>query len=169
MFHFFEESQKKKLNKVNEPGSMINDENEKLLQEVMSVLRTSTDDCDVFGQFVAVELRQIRSEERKKRLKRIIQRAIMDIGEEEDSCENLSLGSNYNVSECASSVGHSTHNQNQDYLLTTLSNSPSTLVSHSSDLTEYLKTFNVENYSPSDNPVSIHQTTPGKPLEQFGK
>lgn len=163
-------NKKRKINKNgNELESILN-EDEELLKEAMSVLRAKTDDCDVFGQFVAVELRQIRSEERRRRLKRIIQRAIMDIGEEEDSCENLSSAGSTSCFEnnydCVSeSGGSSTTYQHKDYHLTSLSNLSSTSVSHSSDLSDYLKNFNVENYSPSDNPVSVHQTTLDKPLE----
>ncbi|CAH2086716.1 unnamed protein product [Euphydryas editha] len=44
----------------------------------------NTDECQVFGDFVASELRTLRSDESRKRLKRIIQKAILQIGEEED-------------------------------------------------------------------------------------
>ncbi|CAG4908569.1 unnamed protein product [Colias eurytheme] len=42
------------------------------------------DECQIFGDFVASELRTLRSAENRKRLKRIIQKAILQIGEEED-------------------------------------------------------------------------------------
>ncbi|XP_041977691.1 uncharacterized protein LOC121732017 [Aricia agestis] len=42
------------------------------------------DECQIFGDFVASELRTLRSDESRKRLKRIIQKAILNIGEEED-------------------------------------------------------------------------------------
>jgi len=63
---------KKKLNKGNEPKS-INEDDEELFKEAMSVLRAPSDEFDVFGNYVAVELRQLRFEERRRRLKRIIQ------------------------------------------------------------------------------------------------
>ncbi|XP_072943873.1 uncharacterized protein [Epargyreus clarus] len=44
----------------------------------------AADECQIFGDFVASELRTLRSEGSRRRLKRIIQKAILDIGEEED-------------------------------------------------------------------------------------
>ena len=73
-----------------------------------------------------MELQQIRSEKRRKRLKRIIQRAIIDMGEEEDRCEKIvSTCSSRNyfdtVSNWASSNGFSNSNQNHHDNLITLS------------------------------------------------
>ncbi|KAJ8918002.1 hypothetical protein NQ315_011455 [Exocentrus adspersus] len=45
----------------------------------------STDDFQVFGDFVACELRNLRSKENQKKLKRAIQRAILDISELDDN------------------------------------------------------------------------------------
>ncbi|XP_063360055.1 uncharacterized protein LOC134649262 [Cydia amplana] len=42
------------------------------------------DECQIFGDFVASELRTLRSDDARKKLKRIIQKAILQIGEEED-------------------------------------------------------------------------------------
>lgn len=42
------------------------------------------DDCTIFGEFVAAELRQLHSHERRRKLKRVIQKAIIAMGEEED-------------------------------------------------------------------------------------
>ncbi|XP_049866999.1 uncharacterized protein LOC126367499 isoform X2 [Pectinophora gossypiella] len=44
----------------------------------------NADECQIFGDFVASELRTLRSDESRKRLKRMIQKAILQIGEEED-------------------------------------------------------------------------------------
>ncbi|OWR50266.1 uncharacterized protein LOC116767690 [Danaus plexippus] len=44
----------------------------------------NADECQIFGDFVASELRTLRSDASRKRLKRIIQKAILQIGEEED-------------------------------------------------------------------------------------
>ncbi|XP_022819743.1 uncharacterized protein LOC111351810 [Spodoptera litura] len=44
----------------------------------------NADECQIFGDFVASELRTLRSHESRKRLKRMIQKAILQIGEEED-------------------------------------------------------------------------------------
>ncbi|XP_047510300.1 uncharacterized protein LOC125053120 [Pieris napi] len=42
------------------------------------------DECQIFGDFVASELRLLRSMDSRKKLKRIIQRAIIQMGEEDD-------------------------------------------------------------------------------------
>ncbi|XP_052750657.1 uncharacterized protein LOC113517415 isoform X2 [Galleria mellonella] len=44
----------------------------------------NADECQIFGDFVASELRTLRSDESRKKLKRMIQKAILQIGEEED-------------------------------------------------------------------------------------
>ncbi|XP_028158204.1 uncharacterized protein LOC135072229 [Ostrinia nubilalis] len=44
----------------------------------------SSDECQIFGDFVASELRTLRSDESRKKLKRMIQKAILQVGEEED-------------------------------------------------------------------------------------
>ncbi|CAG9783602.1 unnamed protein product [Diatraea saccharalis] len=48
----------------------------------------NADECQIFGDFVASELRMLRSDESRKRLKRVIQKAILQIGEEEDMKAN---------------------------------------------------------------------------------
>ncbi|GBP06541.1 hypothetical protein EVAR_69646_1 [Eumeta japonica] len=42
------------------------------------------DECQIFGDFVASELRMLRSDESRKKLKRLVQKAILEIGEEDD-------------------------------------------------------------------------------------
>ncbi|XP_075969343.1 uncharacterized protein LOC142972270 [Anticarsia gemmatalis] len=44
----------------------------------------NADECQIFGDFVASELRTLRSNESRKKLKRMIQKAILQVGEEED-------------------------------------------------------------------------------------
>ncbi|CAG5012248.1 unnamed protein product [Parnassius apollo] len=44
----------------------------------------NADECQIFGDFVASELRTLRSDESRKKLKRMIQKAILQVGEEED-------------------------------------------------------------------------------------
>ncbi|XP_025409502.1 uncharacterized protein LOC112682933 [Sipha flava] len=140
---------KKKLNKENEPKSMIIKDDEKLFKETMSVLRAPpSDEFDVFGNYVAVELRQLRSEERRRRLKRIIQRAIIDMGEEEDRREKIGStcsSGNYSdtVSDWASSSSFS--NQNPYEYLITISNSssmPQQIASDSSNLSTFYENYN---------------------------
>ncbi|XP_053625732.1 uncharacterized protein LOC128683799 isoform X1 [Plodia interpunctella] len=48
----------------------------------------NADECQIFGDFVASELRTLRSDESRKKLKRVIQKAILQIGEEEDMSIN---------------------------------------------------------------------------------
>lgn len=142
-------SKKKKLNKGNEPRSMIIEDDEELFKEAMSVLRAPpSDEFDVFGNYVAVELRQLRSEERRRRLKRIIQRAIIDMGEEEDRCEKIGStcsSGNYSdtVSDWASSSGFSNQNPHDNLLtLSNLSSIPQQLASDSSNLSTFYENYN---------------------------
>jgi len=142
-------SKKRKVNKGNKPKS-INEDDEELFKEAMSVLRAPSDEFDVFGNYVAVEIRQIRSEERRRRLKRIIQKAIIDMGEEEDRCEQIAStcsSGNYSdtVSDWASSSGFSNSNENQHGNLITISNlssTPQQLASDSSDLSTFYGNYN---------------------------
>lgn len=125
---------------------MINEE----FKEATSVLRAPSDEFDVFGNFVAVELRQIRSEERRRRLKRIIQKVIIAMGEEEDRCENIGLtcsfGNNSDtVSDWASSSGFTNSSQNQhDNLITfsNLSSMPQQTASDNSDFSTFYENYN---------------------------
>ncbi|XP_066981347.1 uncharacterized protein [Macrobrachium rosenbergii] len=54
-------------------------------QDGIAFLNVPRDDNQIFGEYVAAELRQIRSDERRRRLKRTIQKAIVVMGEEEDA------------------------------------------------------------------------------------
>ncbi|XP_004923236.1 uncharacterized protein LOC101743872 [Bombyx mori] len=55
-------------------------------EDAVPKLRPSldADECQIFGDFVASELRTLRSNESRKKLKRMIQKAILQVGEEED-------------------------------------------------------------------------------------
>ncbi|XP_026742744.1 uncharacterized protein LOC113504574 [Trichoplusia ni] len=55
-------------------------------EELVPTLRPgiNADECQIFGDFVASELRTLRSLESRKKLKRMIQRAILQIEDEED-------------------------------------------------------------------------------------
>lgn len=105
----------------------------------MSVLRAPpSDEFDVFGNYVSVESRQLCSEERRRRLKRIMQRAIIDMGEEEDRCEKIGStcsSENYSntVSDWASSIGFSNQNPHENLItLSNLSAMPQQIASDSS-------------------------------------
>lgn len=140
-------SKKKKLYKGNESKS-IDEDDEELFKEAMSVLRAPSDEFDVFGNYVAVELRQLRSEERRRRLKRIIQRAIIDMGEEEDRCEKIGStcsSENYSdtVSDWASSSGFSNQNPHDNLItLSNLSSMPQQIASDSSNLSTFYENYN---------------------------
>lgn len=47
-------------------------------------IKKAMDDNSVFGEYVAAELRQLQSDEKRRKLKIIIQKAIVDINEEEE-------------------------------------------------------------------------------------
>ncbi|CAH1971783.1 unnamed protein product [Acanthoscelides obtectus] len=61
-----------------------NEEDDAMLEKAKNILNTPTDEYTVFGEYVASELRQLRSDERKRRLKRIIQKAIVAMSEEDE-------------------------------------------------------------------------------------
>nr|CAD7569305.1 unnamed protein product [Timema californicum] len=66
------------------------DKDDKLMKDAMAILKEPLNDHVVFGDFVIVELRQLRSEERRKRLNRLTQKAIIAMGEEEEMENYLS-------------------------------------------------------------------------------
>lgn len=114
----------------------------------MSVLRAPSDEFDVFRNYVAMELRQLRSEERRRRLKRIIQRAIIDMGEEEDRCEKIGStcsSENYSdtVSDWASSSSFSNQNPHDNLItLSNLSSMPQQIASDSFNLSTFYENYN---------------------------
>ncbi|XP_026470025.1 uncharacterized protein LOC113373978 [Ctenocephalides felis] len=67
------------------PDSVKKDD--ELLNEALTCLRAPKDQLDVFGEFVTAEMRGIRSEDIRKKLKRKILRAILDANEEDDMRE----------------------------------------------------------------------------------
>ncbi|XP_068250511.1 uncharacterized protein [Palaemon carinicauda] len=75
-----ENGQEKHLNKKRK----LQHKKSSSLQDEIAILKVARDDNLVFAEYVASELRQIRSEERRRRLKRTIQKAIIAMGEEED-------------------------------------------------------------------------------------
>lgn len=62
---------------------MQNEEN-KLLEKASILLNTPSDEYTTFGEYVAAELREIRSDIKRRKLKRIIQSAIIAMSEEDD-------------------------------------------------------------------------------------
>lgn len=56
-----------------------------LLGKAYSVLSETEDDIDVFGKFVASEIRGLQNDHLRKKAKRQIQRILLDIAEEDDA------------------------------------------------------------------------------------
>lgn len=90
-------------------GSNFSNKDQQMLDEAVAVLRAPKDEFDVFGEFVAMELRQISSNEKRRRLKLKIQRAILEIGEEEGYSTPLlviNTNSNSDTASLMCSPGH---------------------------------------------------------------
>lgn len=67
------------------------------------------DEYAVFGSYVAHELRSLRSEEKMRDLKRIIERAIIDMAELDDSTEHAELNSTCGVVPVPASSSSTSH------------------------------------------------------------
>lgn len=72
------------------------------------------DEYDVFGSYVAHELRSLHSEDKRRDLKRIIQKAIIDMAELDDSTERVQLDSTCNVVSALSSSTSASHECSRD-------------------------------------------------------
>ncbi|KAG7162443.1 putative Alcohol dehydrogenase transcription factor Myb/SANT-like-containing protein 33, partial [Homarus americanus] len=59
-------------------------EEQAALKKAIDVLNKPQDDYSVFGDYVASELRQLRSDENRKILKRTIMKAVIEMGEKKD-------------------------------------------------------------------------------------
>lgn len=57
---------------------------DEILRKACAIMNKSEDEFDAFGAFVANELREMRHDFLRRKLKRTIQKAILDIGEEDD-------------------------------------------------------------------------------------
>ena len=79
------------------------------------------DEYAVFGSYVAHELRSLHSEDRRRDLKRIIQKAIIDMAELDDSTERAQLDSICGVVPAASSASAS-HECSGDWVFTQIMN-----------------------------------------------
>jgi len=67
------------------------------------------DEYAVFGSYVAHEIRSLRSEDRRRDLKRIIQKAIIDMAELDDSTERTQLDGTCGVVSALSSSTSASH------------------------------------------------------------
>ncbi|XP_072380612.1 uncharacterized protein [Diabrotica undecimpunctata] len=78
--------------KNEEKHKSYDDDNERLIfKEAMKVLTKQTDEYDKFGQYVAMELKSLRSDLLRNRLKTEIRKAIVRIVEDDDNiCNELS-------------------------------------------------------------------------------
>lgn len=61
-----------------------------VLQKAIAELNKTNDDFDTFGEFVASEVRNLHYDHNRRKLKRIIQKAILDISEMDDNEMNAS-------------------------------------------------------------------------------
>lgn len=141
-------------------GSGFTDKDQQMLNEAVAVLRAPKDEFDVYGEFVAVELRQIRSNDKIRRLKRKILRAILEIGEEEDYSTPLSVLTTYSNSGSSSSVP--TSEQLQYHLLVPTT---STAQQPTDVLSNYLQNFDTEEPLPLDTRRETPHTVLDKPQE----
>ncbi len=71
-------------NKASKRKPNNDDANDSMLKKACSIMVQEDDEYDVFGCFVASELRCLKQDFNRRRLKRIIQRAILDVAEEDE-------------------------------------------------------------------------------------
>lgn len=67
------------------------DSDDDLIKKEMQELQKPQDEYQVFGDFVASELRALQSDVNKRKLKRMIQKAIIDVGtlDENERCQSV--------------------------------------------------------------------------------
>ncbi|KAG8240216.1 hypothetical protein J437_LFUL004676 [Ladona fulva] len=77
-------------------------EEEELFKCALKALKRQQDDCDIFGEYVASELRSLKSDFNKRRLKSEIRKAVARIADEDDHCfastSSFSPSSEYSLS-----------------------------------------------------------------------
>ena len=79
------ESTSQPPNKASKRKPTNDDANDSLLKKACSIMVKDDDEFDVFGNFVASELRCLKQDVNRRRLKRIIQRAILDVAEDDEA------------------------------------------------------------------------------------
>ncbi|GLV33843.1 hypothetical protein CBL_21240, partial [Carabus blaptoides fortunei] len=67
------------------------DDNSKILKRALYIMQKDPDENDHFGEYVAMELKSLRFESNKRRLKSEIRRAISRIADEDDSNYSSSI------------------------------------------------------------------------------
>lgn len=78
----------------------------------MKILERPADDYQIFGDFVAAELRSLKSSEKQRLLKQKIQRVILDISESEDVPSVLSWNIQPSSSPSSTATYYSNFNNN---------------------------------------------------------
>ena len=79
------ESTSQPPNKASKRKPTNDDANDSMLKKACSIMMQDDDEFDVFGSFVASELRCLKQDVNGRRLKRIIQRAILDVAENDEA------------------------------------------------------------------------------------
>ncbi|KAG7163452.1 putative Alcohol dehydrogenase transcription factor Myb/SANT-like-containing protein 22 [Homarus americanus] len=92
-------------------------EEQAALKKAIDVLNKPQDDYSVFGDYVASELRQLRSDENRKILKRTIMKAIIEMGEKEDL--EYSSSTSTPIPPCSSPESYSNYDANVGHGTTT--------------------------------------------------
>lgn len=117
-----------------------------LLGKAYSVLSEKEDDIDVFGKFVASELRGLQTDHSRKKAKRQIQRILLDIAEEDDAklstTHHLIPVSSSSFSSPNSNSGYSTistyNNPNYNYILSqSVTDIPNVPITFNNDIPEH--------------------------------
>lgn len=80
------------------------------------------DEYTVFGSYVAHELRSLHSEDKRRDLKRIIQKAIIDMAELDDSTERAQLDSTCSVVSALASSTSASHKCSGDWVFSQMIN-----------------------------------------------
>ncbi|KAJ8977060.1 hypothetical protein NQ317_017222 [Molorchus minor] len=69
--------------------------NDNAMEKAMAVLNRPSDEFDIFGEYVASELRSLQHDHNRRKLKRMIQKAILDMSEIDDNARSSSVQSTY--------------------------------------------------------------------------
>lgn len=83
-------------------------DSDEVMQKALHVLNEQEDQYDVFGKYIATELKNLQSEYLRKKLKRKIQLAILEISEEEERVAAVNTGGYTNPGSVGSYSSHIT-------------------------------------------------------------
>lgn len=119
-----------------------------LLGKAYSVLSEKEDDIDVFGKFVASEIRGLQTDHLRKKAKRQIQRFLLDIAEEDDAklstTHHLIPVPSSSFSSASSNSGYSTistyNNPDYNYIVSqAVTDIPNVPTTFNNDIPEHIK------------------------------